>query len=159
MIFAGKTRRMHFGLGDPDTGTFRPQLTSLVDVMAIILVFLIKTFSTEGNIITPSSDLELPVSTSLKKPAPRWSIEISRNAVMSEGALIASTRAFSKRDSLLMPELYSWLKAKRKLTADSTTQALLQCDKEVPFSTVKRVMYTCSKAGFADFSVLVIQEE
>lgn len=152
-------KKTSLGLGRSSTGTFRPQLTSLVDVMAIILVFLIKTFSTEGNIITPSSDLELPVSTSTKKPTPRWSIEIARNSVMSEGTFIASTRAYAKQDSLLIPELFSWLENKRRLRADTTSQALIQCDKEVPYAIVKKVMYTCSKARFIDFSVLVIQEE
>ena len=153
------TNKTRFGFGNADTGTFRPQLTSLVDVMAIILVFLIKTFSTEGNIVTPSSDLELPVSTSAKKPSPRWSIEISRGAVMSDGAFIALTGAFAKRDSLLIPELLTRLKEKRRLLGDTTSQALIQCDREVPYAIVKKVMYTCTKAKFTDFSVLVIQEE
>jgi biopolymer transport protein ExbD len=153
------SKKTSFGLGRGDIGTFRPQLTSLVDVMAIILVFLIKTFSTEGNIITPSSDLELPVSTSTKKPTPQWSIEIARNSVMSEGTFIASTDAYAKKDSLLIPERLKWLENNRKLRSDTTSQALIQCDKEVPYAIVKKVMYTCSKAKFIDFSVLVIQEE
>jgi biopolymer transport protein ExbD len=152
-------KRQSFGLGKTETGTFRPQLTSLVDVMAIILVFLIKTFSTEGNIVTPSSDLKLPVSTSVKKPSPHWSIEIARNAVMSEGAFVASTGTYAKQDSLLIPALLKWLEEKRRLRGDTSSQALIQCDREVPYSIVKKVMYTCSKAKFTDFSVLVIQEE
>jgi biopolymer transport protein ExbD len=152
-------RKHSFGLGNADTGTFRPQLTSLVDVMAIILVFLIKTFSTEGNIITPSSDLELPVSTAIKQPTPRWSIEIARDFILSDGAPIASTKSYEKSDSLLIPELLAWLKDKRRLRADTTSQALIQCDKEVPYAIVKKVMYTCSRAKLTDFSVLVIREE
>ena len=152
-------RKHSFGLGNADTGTFRPQLTSLVDVMAIILVFPIKTFSTEGNIITPSSDLELPVSTAIKQPTPRWSIEIARDFILSDGAPIASTKSYEKSDSLLIPELLAWLKDKRRLRADTTSQALIQCDKEVPYAIVKKVMYTCSRAKFTDFSVLVIREE
>jgi biopolymer transport protein ExbD len=152
-------RKHSFGLGNADTGTFRPQLTSLVDVMAIILVFLIKTFSTEGNIITPSSDLELPVSTAIKQPTPRWSIEIARDFILSDGAPIASTKSYEKSDSLLIPELLAWLKDKRRLRADTTSQALIQCDKEVPYAIVKKVMYTCSRAKFTDFSVLVIRDE
>ena len=152
-------KSQRFGFGSADAGTFRPQLTSLVDVMAIILVFLIKSFSTEGTIITPSSDLELPVSTSMKKPAARWSIEISRTSVMSEGTLIASTGEYAKKDSLLIPELLSWLKDTRRIRGDTTSQALIQCDREVPYAIVKKVMYTCSKARFTDFSVLVAQEE
>jgi biopolymer transport protein ExbD len=152
-------KKTSYGFGRDGTGTFRPQLTSLVDVMAIILVFLIKSFSTEGNIITPSSNLELPVSTSTKKPLPQWNIEIARDAVMSEGTFIAPTGAYAKRDSLLMPELLKWLENKRGLRADTSSQALIQCDKEVPYAIVKKVMYTCCKAKFSDFSVLVIQEE
>ena len=152
-------RKHSFGLGNAETGTFRPQLTSLVDVMAIILVFLIKTFSTEGNIITPSSDLELPVSTAVKQPTPRWSIEISRDFILSDGAPIASAKSYEKGDSLLIPELLKWLKDKRGLRADTTSKALIQCDKDVPYAVVKKVMYTCSRAKFTDFSVLVIREE
>jgi biopolymer transport protein ExbD len=152
-------KSQRFSLSSADAGTFRPQLTSLVDVMAIILVFLIKSFSTEGNIITPSSDLELPISTSMKKPEARWNIEISRTSVMSDGTLIASTGAYAKKDSLLIPELLTWLKDTRRLRGDTTSQTLIQCDREVPYSIVKKVMYTCSKAQFTDFSVLVIQEE
>jgi biopolymer transport protein ExbD len=153
-------KKRHFiPSGYSGSGTFRPQLTSLVDVMAIILIFLIKTFSTEGSIITPSTDLELPVSTATKQPKPQWSIEIARDMIMSEGTVIASTGAFAKRDSLLVPELYKWLEKKRSQRADSTSQLLLQCDREVPYAIVKKVMYTCSKASFTDFSILVIQEE
>jgi biopolymer transport protein ExbD len=152
-------RKHSFGLGNADTGTFRPQLTSLVDVMAIILVFLIKTFSTEGNIITPSSDLELPVSSSVKQPTPRWSIEISRDFILSDGAPIAPATSYARGDSLLIPELLAWLKDKRRLRADTTSQALIQCDKDIPYAIVKKVMYTCSRAKFTDFSVLVIREE
>jgi biopolymer transport protein ExbD len=152
-------KMQRFGFDRSGTGTFRPQLTSLVDVMAIILVFLIKSFSTEGDIITASTDLQLPVSTSTKKPVQRWNIEISNNSVMSEGTFIASTGAYAKKDSLLIPELLQWLGNKRKIRGDTTSQALIQCDKEVPYSIVKKVMYTCSKATFTDFSVLVIQEE
>jgi len=154
-----RNKKLQWGEVESDAGTFKPQLTSLVDVMAIILVFLIKTFSTEGTIITASSDLELPVSTSVKKPTPRLSIEIGRGAVMSEGTLIASTDSYAKRDSLLIPELFKWLNRKRTTLAENASQTLIQCDKEAPYAIVKKVMYTCSKAKFSDFSVLVIQEE
>lgn len=152
-------RKKTLGTMNADTGTFKPQLTSLVDVMAIILVFLIKTFSTEASIVTPSVDLELPLSTSMKPPTPQWSIEIGKGTIMSDGAAVASTASFAKKDSLLIPELYKWLTAKRRMRADTSTRVQLQCDKEVAYAVVKKVMYTCSKAAFTDFSVLVLREE
>jgi biopolymer transport protein ExbD len=78
---------------------------------------------------------------------------------MSDGAVIASTASYAKKDSLLISELYQWLSQKRKIRADTSIQVQLQCDKEVPYAIVKKVMYTCSKAAFTDFSVLVLREE
>nr|HQV31996.1 biopolymer transporter ExbD [Calditrichia bacterium] len=43
-------------------------LTSMMDAMTIILLFLLKTYSTTGAIISPSSDLKLPYSLSTEAP-------------------------------------------------------------------------------------------
>lgn len=142
-------------------GTFRPQLTSLIDVMTILLVFLIKSFSVEGHLITPSPDLELPVSTSLKEPKSMFSIEITKSSILSEGELITDIEEFEDSDSLNIPHLFDWMLLQKSKIADTlrSREVLIQSDKEIEFNIVKRVMYTCSKAGFVDFSVLVLQEE
>jgi biopolymer transport protein ExbD len=49
----------------------KPQLTSLIDVMTILLVFLLKSFSVEGNLISVSTDMNLAESTSRKAPVGR----------------------------------------------------------------------------------------
>ena len=94
-------------------GTFRPQLTSLVDVMTILLVFLIKSFSVEGNLVTPSTDLRLAVSTSEKPPRPRCTVEITRGAVMAEGQVLTTLEEVASSDSLLIPPLFSWMRLQR----------------------------------------------
>ena len=67
---------------EKENGSFRPQLTSLIDVMTILLVFLIKSFSVEGNLITPSADLVLPVSESKQVPTPVTTIELTKDAIL-----------------------------------------------------------------------------
>jgi biopolymer transport protein ExbD len=141
-------------------GTFRPQLTSLVDVMTILLVFLIKSFSVEGNLVTPSSDLELPFSTSKKPPKPTCGLEITRNAVVAEGNVLATLESFSDAESLVVPVLFDWMRIQRQKCLDTANaEVMIQADRAVEFNVVKRVMYTCSKAGFRDFSVLVFEKE
>jgi biopolymer transport protein ExbD len=142
-------------------GAFRPQLTSLIDVMTILLVFLIKSFSVEGNLVTPSPDLELPVSTAKAPPEPRFSLTLTRDAVMGEGGVVAPIAEFEQSDSMLIPQLNSWIQKRKAHIQDTVvaTEVLLQCDRELPFSIVKKVMYTCSKNGYSDFSVLVIRED
>ncbi|MBN1578654.1 MAG: biopolymer transporter ExbD [Chitinispirillaceae bacterium] len=142
-------------------GTFKPQLTSLVDVMTILLVFLIKSFSTEGQIVTQAKDLQLPISTSEKPPRPRCAVEITRKAVLADGQVIETLDKIAGSDSLLVPPLFSWMKLERAKCTDllKPPEVMIQCDREVEFAIVKKVMFTCSKAGFIDFSVLVLQEE
>jgi biopolymer transport protein ExbD len=143
------------------SGTFRPQLTSLVDVMTILLVFLIKSFSVEGNIVTPSPDLELPWSSSEKPARPVCTIEVTKNDILSEGSHLISLDSLRQSDSLMVPVLYDWMTLQKAKCVDTTKalEVLIQSDKEIPFAVIKKVMYSCSKAGVAEFSVLVLQEE
>jgi len=159
MFAAGVSRRMAHAGGE--SGTFRPQLTSLVDVMTILLVFLIKSFSVEGTLVTPSPDLELPNSTSKKNPKPACSVEITRDAVVAEGNVLAKISDFSAVDSMLIPVLYDWMRLQNLKCKDSLRlrEVLIQADRATEFNVIKRVMYTCSKAGFTDFSVLALGAE
>lgn len=140
---------------------FRPQLTSLVDIMVILLFFLIQSFSVEGNLVTPSSDLELPVSTATKAPEPLCTVHITRNDVVVEDLVVTTNKKIEASGDFLLPDLFKVMKMQRSKIKDTlnTRKLLIQADREIPFSIVKKVMFTCSKAGFEDFKVLVVQEE
>lgn len=141
---------------DDDNGGFRPQLTSLIDVMTILLVFLLKNFSVEGELITPSKDLELPKSTIEKKAEPMFTVQISKNDLMVDGKPVAKINSFESSDSLMIPEFYKEISS--FIETSRTKEVMIEADRELPFNVIKRVMFTCSKAGFKDFSILVIQE-
>jgi biopolymer transport protein TolR len=134
--------------------TCKPQLTSLIDVMTILLVFLMKSFSVEGNLITPSQDLVLPASTSRETPEPVTTLEITGETLQSEGELIATLGPFTDEDSMVLAPLSQWLS--RRTT--SSREIMLQADRRIPFSVIKRVLFTCSRSGFDDFTILVQQE-
>jgi biopolymer transport protein ExbD len=142
-----------------NSGAFMPQLTSLIDVMTILLVFLIKSFSADATILTPSKDLELPLSSSKVTPKAAASIEIAKNAVLADGNAVAGFDALATNDSLVIPTLLDYLQGvqARASSENSSRELMIQSDKAVEFSIIKRVMYTCSRAGFTDFSILVIE--
>ena len=143
-----------------EQGIFRPQLTSLIDVMTILLVFLIKSFSVEGNLVSLPENMELPLSTSPKPPRQVYTLDITKEAVLAEDTRIVSLEQIGEGDSLLIEPLYNWMKKEHlKLDSALNTELLIQCDRDILFSYIKKVMYSCSKAGFSDFSVLVIREE
>jgi biopolymer transport protein ExbD len=154
-----KPRDLHKGL--EKGGVFRPQLTSLVDIMVILLFFLIQSFSVEGNLVTPSTDLELPVSTSKKPPKVYSSINITRTNVIVEDMVVTTNDKIAASEDFLVKDLFTVMKSLKSKTKDTTSagKLMIQADKEVPFAIVKKVMFTCSKAGFEDFKVLVVQNE
>ena len=139
----------------PPSAVCRPQLTSLIDVMTILLVFLMKSFSIEGNLITPAEDLTLPESTSREVPVPVTTLEITADALSSDGERITGIDSFTDDDSLTIEPLAHWLGSRK---SSASREIMLQADRRIPFSVIKRVMYTCSKTGFDDFTILVQQE-
>jgi len=154
-----KPRDLHKGI--EKGGVFRPQLTSLVDIMVMLLFFLIQSFSIEGNLVTPSTDLELPVSNATKNPEPFCNLHITRTQVLVDDIVTVTNEKIAASQDFLIPELFKMMKAQKAKNNDplSKGKLLIQADKEIPFAIVKKVMYTCSKAGFDDFKVLVVQEE
>jgi len=154
-----KTRDLHKGLSKG--GVFRPQLTSLVDIMVILLFFLIQSFSIEGNLVTASADLELPVSSADKNPQPFCALHITKKQVLVDDIITVTNDKILSAEDFLIPELFKMMKAQKAKNTDPASKGklLIQADKEIPFAIVKKVMYTCSKAGFEDFKVLVVQEE
>jgi biopolymer transport protein ExbD len=146
---------------DSDQTTFRPQLTSLIDVMTFLLVFLIKSFSVQGDVITPSDNLQLPLSATNKPPKPAASIEITTTNIMAEGKVLSALNATDRADPLLIPGVFKWMSQLRSRfpEASANREVIIQADREIEYAHLKRVMYSCSKAGFSDFTILAIQKE
>jgi biopolymer transport protein ExbD len=144
-----------------DQTTFRPQLTSLIDVMTFLLVFLIKSFSVQGDVITPSENLKLPLSITNKAPKPAASIEITKTNILAEGKALSSISTIDGTDALLIKGVYQWMALQRAHFPEGAQshEVLIQADREIEYSILKRVMYSCSKAGFTDFTILAIQKE
>ena len=146
---------------ESDQTTFRPQLTSLIDVMTFLLVFLIKSFSVQGDVVTPSDNLQLPLSGTSKPPKPAASIEITTKSIMAEGKVLSSLSAADRADPLLIPGVFHWMSAQHARFSQTALprEVLIQADREIEYAYLKRVMYSCGKAGFSDFTILAIQKE
>lgn len=140
-----------------NASAFKPQLTSLVDVMTILLVFLIKSFSAEGNLITPSSDMKLPDSKSIEHVRLINNIKITKENICTDDHIITSMADVVKSDSLMIPELFRVLSIDKKYNGKS--ELMIESDRETSFEIVKKVMYTCSQAGKTDFTILVQRKE
>ena len=57
-------------------------ITSMMDMMTIILVFLLKSYSTEDISVKPSDDLEVPLSSAMKPPRLAVNLIVTRSQVL-----------------------------------------------------------------------------
>lgn len=143
-------------------------LTPMVDIFAVLLIFLLKSYSTEGVILTSNHGLELPASTSSLQPVPTLTLTLTKEAVFVEDRRVQDLESLEREEDLLIPELAKTLKIhterQARFLAAVSPQSLpdprvtILADRTLPFRVLEKVMYTCSREGFTDISLAVYQK-
>ena len=144
------------------------KLTSMIDMFTILLVFLLKSFSAEGQIITIADDLTLPESTAQKPPQTASSVSVTAEWILIDGKQVASVPEVISSKELLIPGLANELKNQRTVSesvgqlSDNmgfTGKINIEGDKDIPYQILKKVMFTCGQTGYNDIMLAVIQKE
>jgi len=144
-------------------------ITSMLDMFTILIIFLLKSYSAEGIILTIPADLHLPQSTSQSAPEPGLVVEVSRNTLVVDGRILdVDLEAVQNSEKLVIDILYEHLMAKARQyeeiselnpNAEFTGRLVLEGDREIPFRLLKKILYTCGQAGFINQSLAVFQKE
>lgn len=147
---------------------FKPQLTSLIDVMTILLIYLLQSFSSEGDIVTVHKSLILPESSAKKAPELRATLTVNNSYILAEDKKVASVEEILSSNDLVIPGLSEWLLNRRAATEkieqySSKTkfkgEITIQGDKRIRFRLLKKIMYTCGQQGYNNFSLAVRRRE
>ncbi|NOZ85826.1 MAG: hypothetical protein GXP49_06120 [Deltaproteobacteria bacterium] len=150
------------------------QMNSMLDILTIILVFLLKSYSTNPVNITQSNDLTLPISTSTLKPEHTVTVAISKKDIMVDNNAVVEVRdgkvdASAKRDgehSYFITPLYDALfdkaenarnVAKYNPDVEFKGRLTVIADEETPFRLLSEVMYTAGQAEYSQYKFAVIQ--
>lgn len=143
-------------------------ITSLIDVFVIVLVFLMQTVDSEGNLMTSAENLVLPMSQRSKSPT-----EVSLTIIGDEknitvdDKVLASTPEVRKQDSLLVAPILSVLTLKREeerkaevlgIIKEATGKVVVQFDKNTPYDIITKVMATCGYAGYNNIKFAVTKK-
>ncbi|MFC1586647.1 biopolymer transporter ExbD, partial [Fibrobacterota bacterium] len=76
-------------------------ITSMMDMFTIVLVFLLKNFATEGNLLTSADNLVLPVSTMSENPAEvAMNVVVDQDWVLVDDQQVMKTADAKSQDSL-----------------------------------------------------------
>jgi biopolymer transport protein ExbD len=126
-----------------DVGALAP----LVDMMTLMLVFLLRSYSTESAPAPPEGHFELPGTVSEDARKQAVEILISQEAVYLEGRRIVALEYLS--EDLLIRELYDVL-----LLVRGKQRVEVHADRTIQWSVLKRVLHTARTAGFEELSLV-----
>ena len=160
-------------------------ITSMMDMMTIILVFLLKSYSTSDISVAPSDALQLPSSTTQKAPELAVNLVVARDQIVVDGVPVLDLTTVPDEENpgqsmTAVPEdekrgqvvtkLYDRLVEKAEAAKTLAEQSgsdehafkgriLLQVDKQLPFGVLREVMYTAGQAQFGEFKFVVYKSE
>lgn len=145
----------------------RLKMTSMMDILTVLLLFLLKSFVVDAGVTTPPPDVTLPGSTSTELPETAIVVAISGESILVGDRPVASVKSALASGDLLIPELETELTteldqrdalAARKGKAADAGQITIQGDKDLEYRLLEKVMYTCGLAGFDRMALAVIRE-
>lgn len=145
--------------------SFTLNITSMTDMFTILLVFLLQTFAAADVQIESIEGLRLPNSNSEKNPVIGLKIAVTQNELIIDSVQIAKIENNDFNKSVLDPNDNQFIKplflALKKINEDPTNKdkigkILLQADQETPYSTLRKIMYTASMAGFPNLKLVTV---
>jgi biopolymer transport protein ExbD len=149
-------------------------INSLLDILSVILVFLMKSYSTTTVQIKPSKELQVPFSWSSQIVEESTSITVTLKHVLMDDkpVLTLENGKVAEQDlssgGLLIDKLYEKLQddvAHQKKIEQRNSKAKFKgivtiiADRYVPFPLLAQVMYTAGQAEFGQFKFALIRSE
>jgi biopolymer transport protein ExbD len=148
-------------------------LTSMMDMFTIILCFLLKSYSSEGTLLTNADNLVLPNSMSKKKPQEvNLQIAVSPDMVMVDNKPVCPTEDVRRiPQENADPEVPKLKEALQKAYAQEEEmvklgalnrvegKVVVQVDKNMAFDVLYKVMNTCGKVGYNAMNFAVMERE
>lgn len=139
-------------------------LTSLMDVFTILVFFLLVN-SSNSEVLEPPKKITLPDSVVEAKPKETAVIVVSESEVTVQGETVALVEeiANSKQDAIV--GISNKLEDLKKNVIGISTKAVSESrevtilsHKTVPFKVLRKVMSSCTYAGYEKISLAVIQK-
>ena len=146
-------------------------ITSMMDMFTIILVFLLKSFGSGSVELKVPKNIELPSSTSNKAPVNVVSIIVDKSSIVLEDKYVVDhvngqipSRYLDDNNLEIIPlynKLLDYANRQKDLVPEKAKKIsgkiLLQMDKNLSFALLRQIMYTAGKAGFDNFKFLSIK--
>jgi len=147
-------------------------ITSLLDILVIMLVFLLKSYNSSGVIFNIPKDIKLPESVSQSVNTSGVIVQVSPTTIWVDDKEVlkldsAKGRLYDHGNKRII-SLYNELVKKKELfkRVEKSAQNAkkfsgvvnLIVDKSIKYSFVKKILYTSAEAGYRQYKFVVMGE-
>ncbi|MEA3265758.1 MAG: biopolymer transporter ExbD [Candidatus Fermentibacteria bacterium] len=139
-------------------------LTSMIDMFTILLVFLLKSYSADGQLVTVSDQLVLPKARMETKVELKLEIQVNNSAIVVDGDPVVAVTPELLSSGNSIPVLVTRLRdhleysrLSRGTLTDDDMKVNIQGDVGMPAILLQRVMASCSDAGYVGQNLAVIK--
>ena len=138
-------------------------LVSLMDIFTILVFFLLVNTG-EGEVLPSTKSIDLPESIAEQKPRENVVVMVTDRDILVQGTRVASLDGLDARS----PRIEGLKQAleqqsQRRLLVDRDGKAVppevtIMGSKEIPYQLLKKVMLSCTDAGYGKISLAVLQK-
>ncbi|MBN1150920.1 biopolymer transporter ExbD [candidate division WOR-3 bacterium] len=147
------------------------QLTSLIDMFTIILIFLLLNFSTDPNQSPPPMDVNLPsiITEEELDEKPMVGINVvtanSYSITLDQTSIIQSAQGMPVKTDTFIPLLLDKLRETYEIAIQTaeinqidpdSVRVIIQADSLVSYNLITQIVNTCTMAGYKKVSVMVL---
>lgn len=139
-------------------------LVSLMDIFTILVFFLLVN-SGEGEVLPSTKSVDLPESIAEEKPRQNVVVMVTERDILVQGTRVAQVSDLKAEGTLQIAALKTALEAqnKRRLLASNSPgeappEVTIMGSKDIPYQLLKKVMASCTEAGFGKISLAVLQK-
>ena len=136
-------------------------IVSMIDMLTVLVLFLLVNSSNMQNLPSTKA-VKLPESIAEKAPKETLVVTVNSRDIVAQGRKVASVAEAMAGDGDLIPGLL------RELTYDAQRNRDIQQaaggditimgDRQIPYVLMKKIMVTCTKAGYTNISLAVIHK-
>ena len=139
-------------------------LVSLMDVFTILVFFLLVNSSSSDVMEQPKS-IKLPESVVDSKPRETIIVLVTEENVLVQGDVVMSTAdVIASKEAVMQPIQDRLLQQQKKVigfntkTVAQSKEVTVLAHRSLPFKLLKKVMSSCTSAGYGKISLAVIQK-
>lgn len=139
-------------------------LVSLMDVFTILVFFLLVN-SSSSDTLEPPKSIKLPDSVVDAKPRETIVVLVTAENVLVQGDIVATTQEVIDSNESVIAAIRDRLLEQQNKVVGLKTRAVAEAKeitvlahRDLPFKLLKKVMSSCTSAGYGKISLAVIQK-